>query len=49
MTSPGARGARPPGPSEPANEEQPRHRWQFNDPERIDESWIIEEGGEPIG
>ncbi|HEV2010592.1 MAG TPA: hypothetical protein VGS17_06140 [Candidatus Limnocylindria bacterium] len=36
-------------PSEPANEEQLRHRWQFNDPERIDESWIIEEGGEPIG
>ncbi|MDP9246427.1 MAG: GNAT family N-acetyltransferase [Chloroflexota bacterium] len=36
-------------PTEPANEEQMRHWWQFNDPERIDDRWIVEEGGAPIG
>ena len=36
-------------PSEPANEEQLRQRWQLNDPERIDESWIVEEDGAPVG
>jgi len=36
-------------PSDPANEEQLRHSWQFNDPERTDDRWIIEEGGAPIG
>ena len=36
-------------PSEPANEKQMRHSWQFNDPERVDDRWIIEERGEPVG
>jgi GNAT superfamily N-acetyltransferase len=36
-------------PGEPANEEQMRHWWQSTDPERIDDRWIIEEGGDQIG
>lgn len=36
-------------PSEPANVEQMRHRWQSTDPERIDDRWIVEEAGAPIG
>lgn len=36
-------------PSEPANEEQLRHWWQFNDPERIDDRWIVEEDGAAVG
>ena len=36
-------------PSEPANEAQMRHWWQSADPERVDDRWIIEEGGEPVG
>lgn len=36
-------------PSEPANEEQLRHWWLSGDPERVDDRWIIEENGEPIG
>jgi GNAT superfamily N-acetyltransferase len=36
-------------PSEPANEEQMRHWWRSTDAERVDDRWIIEEDGEPIG
>ena len=36
-------------PTEPANEEQMRHWWKLNDPERIEDRWIIEEDGAPIG
>jgi GNAT superfamily N-acetyltransferase len=36
-------------PSEPANGEQMRHWWLSSDPERVDERWIIEDDGEPIG
>src|SRR2546423_2600095 len=36
-------------PSEPANPEAIRHWWQSNDPERVDERWIVEEAGAPIG
>ena len=36
-------------PSEPANEQQMRHWWLSGDAERIDDRWIIEEGGEQIG
>jgi len=36
-------------PTEPANEEQMRHWWQSGDPERIDERWIVEQDGAPIG
>ncbi len=36
-------------PSEPANEAQMRHWWLSADSERVDDRWIIEEGGEPVG
>ncbi len=36
-------------PSVPANEEQMRHWWQSNDPERVDDRWIIEDGEGPVG
>ncbi|MEP7004299.1 MAG: GNAT family N-acetyltransferase, partial [Chloroflexota bacterium] len=36
-------------PSEPANEDQMRHWWLSADPERVDERWIIEEDGQPVG
>jgi mycothiol synthase len=36
-------------PSEPANEEQMRHWWTFRDPERVDDRWIIEADGAPVG
>jgi GNAT superfamily N-acetyltransferase len=36
-------------PSEPANPEQMRHWWQSTDPERVDDRWIVEEDGAPVG
>ena len=36
-------------PSEPANEKSIRHWWQSTDPERVDERWIVEEDGVPVG
>ncbi|HEV2249816.1 MAG TPA: GNAT family N-acetyltransferase [Candidatus Limnocylindria bacterium] len=36
-------------PSEPANEAQLRHRWRSADPERVDDRWIVEEAGAPVG
>lgn len=36
-------------PSEPANEESIRHWWQRSDTERVDDRWIVEEDGAPVG
>lgn len=36
-------------PSEPANEAQMRHWWQSSDPEHVDDRWIVEENGAPVG
>jgi GNAT superfamily N-acetyltransferase len=36
-------------PSEPANEAQIGHWWRSPDPEYVDDRWIVEEGGTPIG
>jgi hypothetical protein len=36
-------------PTEPANEEQMRHWWLSGDPERIDDRWIVEQDGAPVG
>jgi GNAT superfamily N-acetyltransferase len=36
-------------PDEPANEQQLRHWWQLNDPGRLDDRWIVEQDGAPVG
>jgi GNAT superfamily N-acetyltransferase len=36
-------------PSEPANEEQTRHWWRFQDPGHIEDRWIVEDDGAPVG
>ncbi|HEY0783124.1 MAG TPA: hypothetical protein VGE98_11750, partial [Thermoanaerobaculia bacterium] len=36
-------------PSEPANEEQMRPRWRTAAPDRVQDRWLVEEAGAPIG
>ena len=36
-------------PGEPANEAQLRHWWAFQDPDRVEDRWIVEQEGGPIG
>jgi GNAT superfamily N-acetyltransferase len=36
-------------PAEPANEESIRHWWRTADPGRVQDRWIVETGGAPIG
>ena len=36
-------------PSEPANAEQMRHWWRTADPDRVQDRWLVEEAGAPVG
>jgi RimJ/RimL family protein N-acetyltransferase len=36
-------------PTEPADVDQARHWWTFQDPEHVDDRWILEDAGTPIG
>src|SRR5689334_12529908 len=36
-------------PAEPANEESIRHWWHASDPGRVQDRWIVETSGAPIG
>ena len=36
-------------PAEPANEESIRHSWRMSDPDRVQDRWIVEASGTPIG